>query len=1758
MALLGKISAVVTANTTDFTRKIGDMKSELNDLNRKVQGYRLNLETSALDKTLTKLQLFRRTLQEALGKKIDTGPLQDLYKVFEDIGKPLTKVKGQIESLSNSTQAYLYPALERAQKGFQNLFNEIKAGTTTFDASKSRIESLTRQIERLKASTAVVADFSKLTGSLSAESAGATFVQPRALEELKRFIALREKASQLPAASREDPFFQRLVADASSAAERIEALVAKIERAKLRAATAESVIARATARGATPSPAAVAALLSATQDQRKSQTQLDKETADQTLRNQQLSNRTTLGAIGALRLPPADQAEKAAAATIKAINALRAAKPGGGFDSFVNDLIQAGAVAESVVDDIAKLTIALDALNSKAAAGTRLAAAQEGLNQINQSAARRVDRLKPDLERRRELFEEAKAAGVSKDEITGTRRRSFLANEIGGRAESLQQAISGLNGTAAKELQTRLDAATSSLNKLFNTKGTPLQSEINKLRKEMAALESDTKDAAKISQLLGQFDASTAMNIQPRAVKDYINDFQLLNNLAGNLNEEMGTRFGASLQRSREKVRGLYDQLAQVPRTPAGNAQAEKILRQIRAESRVLAAELAALDPTRFSEKQLNKILSANRRLRGDIAGMRGAAMTGQLALQQLTFAVDDFFSSTGGLEYKLRAVSNNISQFGFILGGTYGLIAGVVATVGAQLLLQFGGIGKASKQAEGALEFMNSELEKSRNLAEQNTKAFTDLAKALQDVAKGSPRGEIERRVQDIRDDQKKAREADVRSRSPEVSRAAGERAALEEQLKSATGSERVRIRGELEAARRRERSAASRAMTPGSMEGTRRLLEEARLAESAVLESRRNQIPDGVFVTPEVKRAGRREALRTETIATPANAEDARNQIVARIEELRKTQSGTDPFERFLANLPIQFSTANSPSGERVARFRQTERIIEELDAELARLDAVIREGSDNIAAEFAEQAMATKEEISGVLRDLSSLRVDSDVRGRLAAQFEGPAAAFGEAVRKIEERLKDDPTADITDLRDEAKAAADALESLYRQADALARDVALGAVVPTAQRLSDAGAIAGAAGGPTLAGTLAARAQAALQEAENIKERAKIRGDSSTVAAQDKEIERLRNFSETVNAAAIAVAAFQRAAEQAAINLSKALVGEAQSNAEQMRRRANRLAGDPFMARGAASDRDAAEARRIAEEESNRQLENDIIRERLKFENEQAAAVRAGAGGRLADLTNQVSQGRAAQGNMVLSPEAQQAGKEQADRAQAELDRMFSARTRPFREAADERDRTRQAELESIRKANEQDASRFNMSRDILGDNARMADGLGGGAVRAAAELARAMEEAKRRIDDAAAAGVRIPDELKKELERLADEVGKQRQGFLNRSIEKANAAGSGFQAQTSRATDELGRAGVFASDIQGQITELSMRRAALEQEREAAKSQGRADDAASIQDQINGLNIFANELNQAAIAVAAFQQAANRVALELQNTVASESRGAADSARRRANEMEGLFGDRAPQTSEARAAQGRRERASRAADDEAARAREAIAKERVKFEEEMKAGKNPAAAARAEEIRKLDEIAADKNRSAAEREAAAATADRLRRQQELEFQNRPDVQRERRKADEADADRAKMDAADRGRELMKTERQRREEELQTRAGEIGARVKQMRDEGAPKRQIDAAVQRAANNLARDAAPMLAGFADEVANARLSGPSRAALNVSDVQTVEGAKELNRLLRGDDAARDVNLVELRKQSQLLAAIEAAILKETNVVVEL
>ena len=62
MAFLGKISAVVSANTRDFSKAIGNAERDIKRFAKSMQMVELNLG-GELDKTLTKLQQFQARLK---------------------------------------------------------------------------------------------------------------------------------------------------------------------------------------------------------------------------------------------------------------------------------------------------------------------------------------------------------------------------------------------------------------------------------------------------------------------------------------------------------------------------------------------------------------------------------------------------------------------------------------------------------------------------------------------------------------------------------------------------------------------------------------------------------------------------------------------------------------------------------------------------------------------------------------------------------------------------------------------------------------------------------------------------------------------------------------------------------------------------------------------------------------------------------------------------------------------------------------------------------------------------------------------------------------------------------------------------------------------------------------------------------------------------------------------------------------------------------------------------------------------------------------------------------------------------------------------------------------------------------------------------------------------------------------------------------------------------------------------------------------
>jgi hypothetical protein len=420
---------------------------------------------------------------------------------------------------------------------------------------------------------------------------------------------------------------------------------------------------------------------------------------------------------------------------------------------------------------------------------------------------------------------------------------------------------------------------------------------------------------------------------------------------------------------------------------------------------------------------------------------------------------------------------------------------------------------------------------------------------------------------------------------------------------------------------------------------------------------------------------------------------------------------------------------------------------------------------------------------------------------------------------------------------------------------------------------------------------------------------------------------------------------------------------------------------------------------------------------------------------------------------------------------------------------------------------------------------------------------------IRDVRRKVGEAPA-GSTVSKELEDELNLLQSEGESFRGIAISGLVRKRRRAGTGLDAQMKAAQREL--QGIEISGLQAPMTELEVRRADLERRRDNAITANDPAKAADIQKEIEATDKLANELNAAAIAVSAFQQAANKAAMDLQNSVAREAEGMANEARRTANEAEAVLGARDPKTMEAFKRQARLEAGAKEANKERDSAQAEIDSARLKYENRIRFGADRAAADRAEEIRKNEEIAKDEKKTPDTRQRARNKADRLRREQEAEFEALPEVRAARDRADAADVRLQKARSAERGRDLGKSEMDRRKEEIDRKAGDIGNATDQMKNAGDRAGAEDLA-RRAAINMARDAAPLYAQLGDELMTARLQGPSRSALNASDIQTSEGAKELNRLLRGEDSAKDVNLAEMQKQSGLLERIEAAIENSTG-----
>ena len=334
----------------------------------------------------------------------------------------------------------------------------------------------------------------------------------------------------------------------------------------------------------------------------------------------------------------------------------------------------------------------------------------------------------------------------------------------------------------------------------------------------------------------------------------------------------------------------------------------------------------------------------------------------------------------------------------------------------------------------------------------------------------------------------------------------------------------------------------------------------------------------------------------------------------------------------------------------------------------------------------------------------------------------------------------------------------------------------------------------------------------------------------------------------------------------------------------------------------------------------------------------------------------------------------------------------------------------------------------------------------------------------------------------------------------------------------------------------------VNAVSRSRETLRSQADQARAEGDTERLDALTKQISALEGYALELESASAATRIFSDTIKRLADDLNQTVAQEARGRADSLRRQANAAPDdpfLQQQRREAESEAR----RAERQARENQEETIALRQ-------QFEDDAIAGRlGPEIQELANEIESLQSDISSGNLSVEEERVARQRRREIDAELSERFEDSPQGRAAAATADAADSEVARFaqlqESQRRGRDLMVTDGERAAREMVQALEDITnaarARVTAGEDFGAVAGEFDTARSRAISDTSRSIAPALFALQDAISNAVLQGPSREALKASDISTQQGNAELMRLVRGDDAARAQNLQELRTQSGLL-----------------
>jgi hypothetical protein len=1194
MALLGKISAVLTANTQDFTRRIGESRRELQDFARQARGVQFNLNTRALDGTLTQLQRFQRTLQEIRqlnARGVDAGlpnanRLRDQFRVFEDIGKPLTQARGQIEGLANSIQGQLYPELGRIQAGFQAIYRSIGDGTTTYAAAEQQINNLRTSLVALGRATAAVGDFDRLSRSLNANNSGGAFFQPRALESLQRSLELRGRAQAVPAAFRSDAFAD-IAVQAEESAQRVANAAARVARYQLEIAETERSGGTVTSRQLTNRGVA--------------QQRLDQETSRQNAINASFQRELESSAIRQVVAPAAQnqvstlrERLQGLATELRAIDGRQFNGLIAGAAAVVEQLNRGGASARQARQAVDALAASLNGVNTSNA----LRQQTESLINTPRDLARRdiqstFDRQVAGLgagdpRRRRAEIERdinLRREDFNSETIPRTAALSASSRELGTpQGVRDAQEILQLNRQINAEL-TRSENL--NRNNQYAAAEQSLQ-RVQALLLQQAAVEGRITDEVEVrtqarrqEELFLEASGGRAEQLSQGA-RDAAADLSIARQYRGQIRDGAARiEISNEIDRVTALVTDRQRAMAAVANSNLGANDRIRELSRLDNEIRQSTAGLDDFIATRsggaFSRQQIGTSMERARNESGSLS-VRGAA-TAQLALQQGLFAVDDFMSSTGGLEYKLRAVGNNITQLGLLLGqsglipglsATTGLFVGLATVLGGQALSAILRWSAGEETAEDRTKALSKALSEQNSIVEELARSLSSLGKSLNrgglsDASRAA--SGFAASIDAIKESQKRLFSVRLSDLSDNVLRARARISAAERQSEGASTVE------ESLAARIRARVARR------SLEAEERVASGSGNARAMALQALNNSVFQefrGLFV--DTRGADLRRTLN-ESVRNAGNDDELRTSLVrGRDEAVRQGNFDLAArLERVIGRLDLGLIQA--ADGFIRSFYAVSRKIAAGLEAANAQVEEAIKAGRPGAVA-LQLQLERLSDELAGAEQEIRDAEEDFKKDGDVVRRRNRQDTA---------RRTQDFVRVDLFELREKARQ-----EALAAALDKPASiDSRLGRAE---QNLQASGAESG---------ILARRLrdlQAQRDQVESVRRQAVADRNDKLAQASQRGIDRINNEIAALEAATLGLKRFSEALARASAEAERNLQAARQREDEVRRQR---LAPGVGVALPGAREQEVAE-RNVREQQAlNRRVEEEVAKERDRLE-------------------------------------------------------------------------------------------------------------------------------------------------------------------------------------------------------------------------------------------------------------------------------------------------------------------------------------------------------------------------------------------------------------------------------------------------------------------------------------------------------------------------------------------------------------------------